>query len=325
MKKSILVPAIIAALGLSLGLVAGTYVGIRRGIPFVAQREQWTIGIVTGTSPFDFPPAQRRGNPVLRAEDVTDVPAKFVADPFLMRNADTWQLFFEVYNLATDQGDLALATSHNGQDWKYQGLIIDEPFHLSYPYVFQWQDDTYLIPESYEAGQVRLYQADNYPTGWRFAGTLIDNQELVDPSIVRFEDRWWLFATGPGNDTLRLFFADELLGPWQEHPQSPIVAGNPHIARSSGRILVLDDRVYRYTMDVDPPVGTHQVWAMEITTLTPAAYAERKAREEPILKPSGTGWNAQAMHQIDPWPIAQNRWLAAVDGFGTYLVFGLKY
>jgi hypothetical protein len=157
MKKYYIITVIVAVICLILGLTAGIFVGIKRGIPFVTQREQWTIGIYSGESPFDFPESQQSWwNPMFKAEDVTDVPAKFVADPFLVKEDATWYLFFEVYNLDTKQGDLAVATSTDTKSWNYKQVILDEPFHLSYPYVFKWQDDYYLIPESFEANSMPL-------------------------------------------------------------------------------------------------------------------------------------------------------------------------
>jgi hypothetical protein len=316
--------ALIVAIFLFVGL-AGAFVYTKRGIPFVTEREQWTIGIYEGDSPLDFPESQRRRNPVLTHQHVTDVPAKFVADPFLIEEGDTWYLFFEVYNLDTLQGDLAVATSTNTRRWKYQQLILDEPFHLSYPYVFKWEGEHYLIPESYEANSIRLYRATDFPTQWEFVTTLVDGVERVDPSIVYYADRWWIFAAAIDNATLHLYHADDLFGPWEEHPVSPIVVDNPHIARPSGRVTIYEDRLYRYTMDVNPDVGTHQVFALEITELTPTTYAEQLARPEPIIGPSGKGWNAQAMHQLDPHQSGPGRWIASVDGFGKYLVFGWEY
>lgn len=306
-------------------VLAGAFVYRKRGIPFVGEKEQWTIGIYEGESPLDFPATQRRRNPVLTAEHVTDAPAKFVADPFLVKEDSTWYLFFEVYNLDTQQGDLAVATSTNTKRWKYQQIILDEPFHLSYPYVFKWQGEYYLIPESFEANSIRLYRAVKFPTQWEFVATLVDNVERVDPSIVHFAERWWLFAAAITNDTLHLYHADDLFGPWEEHPASPIVVDNPHISRPSGRVTIYEDRLYRYTMDVNPAVGSHQVFALEITELTPTTYAEQLARPEPIIRASGKGWNAQAMHQLDPHQIGPGKWIASVDGFGKYLVFGLGY
>jgi hypothetical protein len=310
---------------LLIGLAGGIFVGIKRGIPFVTEREQWTIAIYTGDSPFNFPASENRRGPVLKAEDVTDLSAKFVADPFLIEESSTWYLFFEVYNNQTQQGDLAVATSTNTRRWRYQQVILDEPFHLSYPYVFKWQDDYYLIPETFETDSIRLYKATNFPYEWEFVETLVEGKDFVDPSIAYFNEKWWLYSATTSNDTLYLYYADDLFGLWQEHPQSPIVEQNKHMARSSGRVLVYDGRLFRYTMDIAPSVGTHQVWAYEVTELTPTTYTEEQVTQEPILKPSGSGWNAQAMHQLDPHQIEPGRWIAAVDGFGKYLVFGLRY
>lgn len=325
MRKQYLLFAAVAGACLVIGLVGGIYVGMKRGIPFVSQREQWTIGIYRGESPFALAPAQSGRNPVLKAEDVTDVPAKFVADPFLVQEDSTWYLFFEVYNNKTQQGDLAVATSKDARRWEYQQIILDESFHLSYPYVFKWQDDYYLIPESFETNSIRLYKATNFPTQWSFVTTLVTDSDFVDPSIVYFNDKWWLFASQTSNDILHLFYADDLQGPWKEHPSSPIVEDDKHKARPSGRVLVIEDRLYRFTMNVAPEVGTHEVWAYEVTRLDDEHYSEVRAQTEPILKASGSGWTAQAMHQIDAYQINQDEWIAAVDGFGTYLVFGLGY
>jgi len=308
-----------------LGSLPAYRVWKSRGIPFVGEKEQWTIGIYTAKDPFSFDGSRRWLNPIFRAEDVTDVPAKFVADPFLIHQDPTWYLFFEVYNLDTQQGDLAVATSRNTWQWDYQGIILDEPFHLSYPYVFEWEGDYYLIPESFEDNAVRLYKADDFPTKWSYVTTLVDGADFVDNSITYYDGKWWLFSGVTSNDTLYLFYADQLTGPYVAHPDSPIVSGDRHKARPSGRLLVYDGHLYRYTMDINPPVGTHWVWAYEITEISPTSYAERLAFEHPVIQPDGSGWNEQAMHQVDPVQVGPEKWIASVDGFGKYLVFGWGY
>jgi hypothetical protein len=310
---------------LALGFMGGLLVGIKRGIPFVTQREQWTIGIYRSDTPFHFNGLQGWINPLFRAEDVTDIPAKFVADPFLVKEGDTWNLFFEVYNLDTQQGDLAVATSTNTWIWKYERLILDEPFHLSYPYVFKADDGYYLIPESFEDNSIRLYKADEFPAKWSFVKTLVEGRDYVDNSIVYYNGKWWLFSSVTSNDRLYLHYADSLTGPWQEHPQSPIVVDDLHKSRPSGRMIIYEGRLYRFTMDVDPPAGTHQVVAYEITEITPASYSEQPAQDAPILTASGSGWNRNAMHQLDPVQVDDNSWIASVDGFGEYWIFGWEY
>ena len=310
---------------LILILIGGRIVWIKRGIPFVSQREQWTIGIYRSDNPFQFNELQGWINPLFRAENVTDVPAKFVADPFIVKDDDQWHLFFEVFRNDTKQGDLAVATSKNTWNWKYQNIIIDEPFHLSYPYVFKADDEYYLIPESYEANSIRLYKAEEFPAKWSFVKTLVEGRDYVDNSIVYYNGKWWLFSSVTTNDKLYLHYADTLTGPWQEHPQSPIVVDNVHKSRPSGRMIVYDGKLYRFTMDIDPPVGTHQVMAYEITEITPTRYSEQLAQETPILTASGSGWNRDAMHQLDPVQVDDNSWIASVDGFGKYWIFGWKY
>jgi hypothetical protein len=318
--------ALLLAVMLVLVVLAGGLLIVRkRGVPFVGKVEQWSIGIYRSDSPFSFPTSGNRRNPVLTAQDVTDVPAKFVADPFLAEDSSTWYLFFEVYNTDTQQGDLAVATSENTRKWKYERVVLDEPFHLSYPYVFRWQNEYYLIPESFEANAVRLYKAVDFPHQWSFVGSLIDGGDFVDPSIVRVHEKWWIFVSSVSEpNSLQLFYADDLLGPWTEHPASPIATGADNMARPAGRVLVYDGRVFRFQQDLDEAWG-HRVWAFEVTDLTTTSYREEKLSEDPILEASGSGWNEKAMHHIDPHQVGDGKWIASVDGFGTYLVFGLEY
>lgn len=306
-------------------VLAGLFVARGGDVPFAARGDHWTIGIYSGESPFELRSAFRTMNPVLAAQDVTDVPARFVADPFLLRRESSWYLFFEVYNDATGQGDLAVAEGDGGRDWTYGQVVLDEPFHLSYPYVFDWEGETYLVPESFEAQSIRLYRARDFPIEWEFVTTLVEGRDYVDPSLAFYEGRWWMFAATTSNDTLHLFHADRLEGPWQPHDLSPVVRGDRHRARPSGRLLVDEGRLYRFSADVAPPQGTHRVFAYEITVLSPTEYAERPVREGPIVEPHGSGWTRNAMHHVDPHPLGDGRWIAAVDGQGPYRVFGWRY
>jgi hypothetical protein len=279
-------------------------------------KEQWSIGIYAGDSPITVGLPKNIKNPVLSREDITDVHAGFVADPFMVREENTWYMFFEVLNQQTKRGEIGLATSQNTVDWRYQNIVLAEPFHLSYPYVFEWMNEYYMIPECSESGGIRLYKAEQFPTQWAFVGNLLIGPTFLDPSIFRHDDRWWLFAeTNPEHqfDTLRLYCADELLGPWIEHPASPIVQGNPHISRPGGRVVSYKGKMIRYAQDCSPEYGM-QVRAFEILVLSPEHCQEREVQSEPILAPSGQGWNAAGMHHIDPHEMPGGTWIACVDG-----------
>ena len=277
----------------------------------------WSIGIVTGASPLQFRHPAGMFNPVLTREDVSDARALLVADPFMLRVDDLWHMFFEVYNFDTDRGEIAWATSKDGFAWAYQKIVLRESFHLSYPYVFEWQGRYYMIPETHQAESVRLYEARSFPTEWVCADILLRGHRFNDSSIFFYNDRWWLFSeTNPAlaHDTLRLYHAPDLRGPWQEHPQSPIIQGDPHIARPAGRVVVLPNRALRFTQDCSPIYGT-KVRAFEITELTPSIYCERPASRSPLFGPSWRLWTQGGMHHIDSHLLDSHRWIAAVDGW----------
>ena len=272
----------------------------------------WSIGIYTGDSPYRLKPATH--NPVLTRADVTDRSATFVADPFVIRHKNLWFMFFEVMT-NTDRGEIAFATSENGFDWTYQQIILSEPFHLSYPYVFEWQGAHYMIPEALGSEAACLYKADDFPLRWSLEARLIEGP-CADPSIFRFDDVWWMFvcSTPYQHDTLRLYFADRLTGPWREHPNSPVVKADKCRARPAGRVLTLNNKVIRFAQDCVPQYGT-RVRAMNVLELNRRDYVELEHRDGPILEPRGNGWNARGMHHVDAHQQPDGKWLACVDGF----------
>ncbi|MGH7427039.1 MAG: glucosamine inositolphosphorylceramide transferase family protein [Candidatus Methylomirabilaceae bacterium] len=288
----------------------------RRWIP--RQHPHWSIGIYVGNSPFHLGAPADVANPVLTRHDLQDVRAHFVADPFMLRVDGTWYMFFEILNHDTGKGEISLATSDDGFTWTYRRVVLAEAFSLSYPYVFEWMNEYYMIPESRRAGSVRLYRASAFPEQWTCVGTLLE-RGFVDTSVFHYDGRWWLFAeTNPRirHDTLRLFHAPDLPGPWREHRKSPLVRQNPRMARPAGRVLVVGSRVIRFAQDCYPTYST-AVRAFEVTTLTPMEYDERECIASPILGPGDAPWNQSGMHHIDAHLLEEGRWIACVDGHGS--------
>lgn len=314
---------IIAAGFAVLGLGAGIVIGNKRGIPFVATDDTWSVGIYRGGSPFALKPAGK--NPVLTAAQITDVPADFVADPFIWYRDGKYALFVEILNRNNNQGDLAVAVSDDGENFSYKGLIIDEKWHLSYPYVFEWENQMYMMPESHEDKALHLYKATEYPTKWQRLHTLIRGKDFIDSTIFRHGDRWWILATTSKNsDILRLYSSDQLTGEYREHPKSPVVTENPRLGRQGGNVLAHEGRLYRTAQDASVTYATH-VRAVEITKLTPTEYEEHEMQIDPIVGPGGTGWNQLAMHQVAVIGHPQGGFIAAVDGLAPVRKYGLRY
>lgn len=274
-------------------------------------RNKWSIGIFAGPNPLALKPAHGISQPVLTARDVTDVRAHTVADPFLIRRDGRWYLFFEVLNGSVDRGEIAYATSDTGLSWTYGAVVLREPFHLSYPHILAWRDEIYMIPETRQAESVRLYRAEEFPRRWKCIATLLRGR-YADTTVVRHRERWWLFAQR-GLDELRLFSNANLTGEWQEHVASPLWPGNRRRTRPGGRIIVHDGRLLRFAQDGWPSYGS-RLLAFEIDRLDEQTYAEHEVAESPLLRASGSGWNAVGMHHLDAVQRDDGSWLAAVDG-----------
>src|SRR5438093_5660229 len=108
-------------------------------------RRVWAIGIYTGDSPISLSPQSATENPVVTCRDLTDIAAESVADPFMIEEKSTWFMFFEALNRVTSRGEIGLAASSDGFNWEYRQIVLKEPFQLSYPYVFKWKGECYMI------------------------------------------------------------------------------------------------------------------------------------------------------------------------------------
>ena len=140
--------AIAAALLAGVVLVALALRARRVGARETGEPKEWSIGVWDGPSPLELREPSSGPNPVLTARHVKDVRATFVADPFMLRNDSRWYMFFEVMEARSRRGTIGVATSPDARTWTYEKIVLREPFHLSYPYVFQSGSDFFMVPES---------------------------------------------------------------------------------------------------------------------------------------------------------------------------------
>ena len=176
--------------------------------------------------------------------------------PFITCKEQRIWMVFEIKNRSTRRGEVGLAVG-DGESWNYQGSVLRESYHLSYPYVFECDGEYFMVPESLEPGAIRLYRSDPFPSRWVHEADLVRGQ-FADPSLFHFEGRWWMFACSEPfrHNVLRLFHADRLDGPWSAStPLSPIVTGDASRARPAGRIVTPDDRLIRFAQDCTPAYG----------------------------------------------------------------------
>ena len=302
---------------LAAAICASTPVGdlAAQSNPPPVKESVWTLGIYAGPSPLQLRPAPKVANPVLTAADVTDMKVNALAHPFLVIKDQRYYMFFTAKDLESDSGGIGLAESSDGIQWRFRRTVIREPFVLSHPYVFEWRNEYYLIPEAHTETSVRLYKATAFPEKWAYVGNLLEGDHFISPTLARHKGMWWLFTSPSGNDTLRLFYASDFRGPWKEHPLSPIVKKDLRTARPAGRPFVIDGSLYRLGQDCYPTYG-RAVRAFQITEISPTTYAEKMV-EAPVVEASGKGWNSEGMHHVDAQRTGTGQWIAVVDALGV--------
>ena len=128
---------------------------------------------------------------------------KYYADPFIIEDNDDIYLFAESMNRFRGIASISVSKYVDGKFGSFQE-IIKEPFHMSYPNVFKYNDEYYMIPETSDSGQVRLYKSSSFPYVWELSSVLLDNGNCyTDNSIEIVNNKVYLY-TYFENDTIQL-------------------------------------------------------------------------------------------------------------------------
>lgn len=260
-------------------------------------------------------------NPVLTASDVTDFgEVDFVADPFLYIENDSCHLFFEVMNRDQDPNTAIghAMSSDYGRSWYYNQLVLHTGRHISFPFVFKYEQEHYMLPEQYfqEEQRIELYRAEDFPTEWKLQETLVSPSHIVQDAVLfQYEGYWWLLVGSGQYDTTYLYYSQTLVnGTWTSHPMNPVVSDRQWAAKPAGRPFVSPDQLIVFYQDCVPEYGK-RVRAFELTSLNPTEYVDVEHSKSPILGPKAwPQWCSGRMHHFDAWHIGDDRWLCAVDG-----------
>lgn len=254
-------------------------------------------------------------------------PITIVADPFLFVHDDYLYLFYEEKRMWT-HGVLKMIRTNDLIKWSEPVVVLQESFHLSYPFVFEDDGDIYMIPETCEANEVRLYKADNNElTHFYLDRTILKHNEIntditidySDSSIIKYLDGNYYLTTTlciNGENQLCLYVADNLKGPYREHPQSPVCISQKY-GRNAGSLFMRNGRIYRVAQDCVQRYGDN-IHLFEVTCLSEDAYSEQLVKD--YLLDTSIGFYSEGGHQLNVVEF-KNRTIVAVDAkeYNTYL------
>src|SRR3954465_13860176 len=99
---------------------------------------------------------------------------RYYADPFPFQHEGQTYLFMEEFPYATGRGCISVTKIDATGCVTAPRPVLEEPYHLSYPFVFKHANDIWMIPESSEARAVHLYRAERFPDHWQREACLVD-------------------------------------------------------------------------------------------------------------------------------------------------------
>jgi hypothetical protein len=219
---------------------------------------------------------------------------RFWADPHIVFRDGSYYVFFEEFLYSTKRGRIAVLTlDQTGRPGK-PVTVLEPDYHVSYPFVFEWNDRTYMLLESSAVHRIQVFQCEEFPYRWVFCRNLIDDIAAVDGTLFHHEGKWWLFANVKEQegasfcDELFLFHADSPLSDsWTPHPMNPIVS-DARRARPAGPLFLHQDAIFRPSQDCSFGYG-HGLVLNRVTVLTETDY-----REEEMLR-LGPDWHKRIL------------------------------
>jgi hypothetical protein len=245
----------------------------------------WNLGVVSK----DIDEICRAG----RLEDVAWVPRQgtysYIADPFVLRGASELTVLLERFEYTRScKGRISRCRLATGAEQYRLQDVLDQEWHLSYPYVFSDGSKHYCVPEMHEARRCDLYLIKE-SGDLEFIRTLIDGVAVVDPTVFFENGRWWLFCTYGGSADLHAYHAERPDGSWIAHELNPLKR-DLSSARPAGPPYRRRGKLYRPAQDCSATYGGAVV-INQILELAPDRFREeivfRIGPERPGEYPDG--------------------------------------
>ena len=246
---------------------------VRRKFVNKLKHEQWQILFQPGGG---LPESMHRMKRLIPPAD------RLWADPFILEAEGRVWLFVEELIYRNQRAHIsAMEYDPETQSFGPPEPVLVCDYHLSYPNVFEYDGQYWMIPESSENRQVELYTTDELPGPWKLHSVLMENTNAVDATLYQKDGRWWMFCGiaevdgGTTWDESFLFSTEDFRQPdWEPHPVSPIVS-DARRARPAGSVFMHNGMPVRPSQDCSRQYG-YGLRLNEITELSSSSYQERE-------------------------------------------------
>ena len=176
------------------------------------------------------------------------------ADPFLFDYKGETYLFAEFFSYKLNRGVISYSkynpTINSFDSYKE---IIREDYHLSYPLVFEYNNDIYMIPEASQSDALYLYKAVDFPEKWEKSECLISGLKLVDTTPFFIENNLYAVGLDITDNKYNLLLMIYKNGKFSVLDN--IKNCDMSVSRPGGRIIVRDNTLIAVTQDCGEEYG----------------------------------------------------------------------
>ena len=256
--------------------------------------KQWGLGFMKGDLKEII--RQRKNGFSFKWLPISDKNISY-ADPFIFKTSDgkVNVLFENVTSFELD-GTISLMVCDESFNPVMEKTILNDRGHLSYPYVFRENGKTYVFPENAFSGSLFCYEFDSDAKTFVQQKKILD-LPVIDSTILKFENRYWLFCTMLGNELnneLHIYYADSLMGPYTAHKNNPVKKGL-NGTRPAGDFIEVDGHIYRPAQNCTNYYG-ESITINKITELSRTNFAEE---EYMVIHPNPNDEYNYGIHTIN--------------------------
>ncbi|MDN5213841.1 hypothetical protein QQ020_17335 [Fulvivirgaceae bacterium BMA12] len=218
---------------------------------------------------------------------IKNPPKRAFSNPFIIKKDGRTVVYVEDYCFRKKKGQITAVEIKDRKNYEILGPVIEESFHLSFPYLFSYENALYMIPETSGTDSIRLYKCLEFPSKWAYQKDILSGVNAAGSMIFNHHDQWWLLTnmTSKNNkdlcSKLYAYHGDNPLSDhWIAHEQNPLVF-NSNVARNGGILNLKQDFPVRVRQKQGFDMYGASLTLARITDLTPSAFKEEKIGEVP--------------------------------------------
>ena len=212
------------------------------------------------------------------------------ADTFIIYKSNKYYVFFEEFDIKERHGYLCVGElNQKNNSLDNVKVILKRDYHLSFPFVFEYNNNYYMIPESHANNEIVLYQFVNFPYKLEKIKTL-KKGNYADSVLLKYKDKFYLFTNKSEKSddlhskNLSIFVSDDFINNnFIETHQNPVIKDN-EFARMGGKFIKQNNKLHRISQDCKTRYG-YKINLMEVDTLNENVYKEHCIKK--IYPPKG--------------------------------------